>query len=154
MAIVIQTTFSGALIDAEYKPDLMLILVTWASFRVQFLSGVALAFCGGLLMDLFSGSPSGLFSVMYCLLVLVFGYVDSKFQVDSNASKAIMVFAASIAVGCMVLIMRWVAGQVEIGWNVGQWIILKAGVTAMTSLILFLILDSFWSGYSRLVGTR
>ncbi len=105
-------------------------------------------------MDLFSGSPAGLFSIMYCLLLLIFGYTDSRFQVDSNSAKSIIVFAASLAVGCMVLIMRRAAGPVEFGWNVGQWIILKSGITAMTSLIIFPLLDSFWSGYSRLVGTR
>lgn len=152
--LVIQTTLLGLLFGSEYKPDLMLILVSWASLRVQFFVGVGLAFWGGLLMDLFSGAPSGLFSTMYCILLLFFGYADSRFQVDTNGAKAIMVFAASLVVGCMVLIMRRLAGPVELGWNAGQWILIKSGTTAITSLLIFPMLDGFWSAYSRLVGTR
>ncbi|MBI5249006.1 MAG: rod shape-determining protein MreD [Desulfomonile tiedjei] len=152
--IVIQTTFAGFFWGSEYKPDLMLVLVSWAGFRMQFLVGVALAFCGGLILDLFSGSPSGLFSLMYCFLLLAFGYADSRFHVDSNSAKAVMIFAASLIVGGMVFIMRRVASPVELGWNVGQWIIIKSGITAMTSLVILPALDSLWSGYTRLVGIR
>ncbi len=152
--LVIQTTSFGFLADAEYKPDLMLIIVAWASLRIPFLAGVGVAFCGGILMDLFSGCPSGLFSIIYCLVLVLFGYMDSKFQVDTNTAKVTMIFIATLAAGCMVLLMRRAGGPIEFGWHVVQWVIVKSGVTAAASAIILPLLDKLWWGYSRLVGTR
>ena len=153
-AIVLQTTFLSFAVGNDYKPDLILIFIVWASTRIQFLAAVGLAFFGGLVVDLFSGSPSGLFSITYCVMILTIGYMDSKFQVESNSAKAIMVFVSSLAVGCIIMIMRRAAGPVEFVWSVGQWIIFKSGITGLVSLMIFPALDTIWSGYSRLVGTR
>jgi rod shape-determining protein MreD len=153
-SLVIQTTSLGFLADAEYKPDLILIIVAWASLRIPFLIGVGVAFCGGILMDLFSGCPSGLFSIVYCLVLLLFGYMDSKFQVGTNTAKVTMIFIATLASGCMVLLMRRAGGPTEFGWHIVQWVIVKSGITAAASAIILPLLDKLWWGYSRLVGTR
>ncbi len=80
--------------------------------------------------------------------------MDAKFQVDTNTAKAVMVFVATLASGCMVLLMRRAGGPIEFGWDLVEWVVVKSVSTAAASAIILPVLDRLWWGYSRLVGTR
>jgi rod shape-determining protein MreD len=63
--VVLQSTILSEIFPDWIKPDLMLILITYWGITFPFLPGSLLAFWAGLLMDCLSGSPFGLFLVVY-----------------------------------------------------------------------------------------
>ena len=151
-ALVLQTTSWGFLIPAAYKPDLALILVIWVSLRMTFGIGAGFAFAVGLAIDMLSGSPTGLFALIYCLLFVTCGFLHSTFRIDVLSGKALTVFGSTLAAGGIVFFVRWLSGSFELGWSVSQWVLLKSVVAALASLAVFPVVDRVWAGFSRLVG--
>jgi rod shape-determining protein MreD len=151
-ALVLQTTSWAFVIPAAYKPDLILILVLWASFRMPFVTGVGFAFAAGAAVDLFSGAPFGLFATFYCILFAACGFLDSTFRIDSLSGKAVTVFGSTLAAGGIVFFVRWLSGPFEWNWSASQWVLLKSLIAAVASLLVFPVIDRVWAGYSRLVG--
>jgi rod shape-determining protein MreD len=153
-ALVLQTTSWVFLIPAAYKPDLILILVLWASLRMTFLIGVGFAFAGGVAVDMLSGSPTGLFAIIYCLLFVTCGFLHATVSMDVASGRALAVFGSTLAAGCVVLCLRWQSGPVELSWGLPKWILLKSTIAALASLAIFPAVDSVWARYSRLVGAH
>jgi len=153
-ALVTQITSWGFLIPGAYKPDLILILVVWASLRLTFVTGVEFAFAGGMVVDLLSGSPIGLFAIIYCMLFVACGFLHSTFQIDDLSGRAVTVFGSTLAAGCIVFFLRCLSGPFELGWEAPRWILLKSVIGAAASLVVFLVVDRVWAGYSRLVGVH
>jgi rod shape-determining protein MreD len=151
-ALVLQTTSWGFLIPAAYKPDLTLILVIWVSLRMTFGIGAGFAFAVGLAIDMLSGSPTGLFALIYCLIFVTCGFLHSTFRIDVLSGKALTVFGSTLAAGGIVFFVRWLSGSFELGWSVSQWVLLKSVVAALASLAVFPVVDRVWAGFSRLVG--
>jgi rod shape-determining protein MreD len=151
-ALVLQTTSWAFVIPAAYKPDLILILILWASFRMRFVTGVCFAFAAGAAVDMLSGSPLGLFATIYCLLFVACGFLDSTFRIDDLSGKAVTVFGSTLAIGGIVFLVRWLSSPFEWAWSASQWVLLKSLIAAMASLIVFPAIDRLWAGYSRLVG--
>jgi len=152
--LLVQTSIVGHVINVGYKPDFFLILVFWAAIRITFIAAAVFAFVAGLLMDLFSGAPHGLFATIYLLFLLASAYLHSVFQMENHAARAVSIFCAMIGSGCVVLLVRILAGPTEFGWNTAQWLLLKAVITAIFSVALVPMLDWLWNGYSKLVATR
>jgi len=151
-AFVLQTTSWGFLVPAAYKPDLALILVLWVSLRMTFAIGAGFAFAVGLATDMLSGSPTGLFALIYCVLFATCGFLHSTFRIDALSGKAVTVFGSTLAAGGIVFFVRWLSGPFELGWSVSQWVLLKSVFAAMASLVVFPVVDRVWAGFSRLVG--
>jgi rod shape-determining protein MreD len=153
-ALIFQTTVMMFFIPPEYRPDLLLVIVIWCGYRLSFITGALTAFGTGLLVDLFSGSPTGLFSTMYCLFVLLLGYLDSRFHLDSIPAKAVMILGATLVTGFMVFALRRAAAPVEFGAHALEWITVRSIITAGIAIPVLSFLDTMWSGYSRLVGAN
>ncbi|AFM26360.1 rod shape-determining protein MreD [Desulfomonile tiedjei] len=151
-ALIVQTTVMMFFIPPEYRPDLMLIVIVWCGYRLSFITGAPAAFGTGLLVDLFSGSPTGLFSTMYCLFILLLGYLDSRFHLDSIPAKAVMILGATLVTGFMVFALRRASAPVEFGAHALEWITIRSIITAGIAVPVLSFLDTAWSGYSRLVG--
>jgi rod shape-determining protein MreD len=154
LVLVIQTTSFGFLLPSAYKPDLFLVLVFWASLRLPFLVGVALAFVGGMCVDLLSGSPLGLFAVIYCSTFVTCGYLNTVFQIDTPGRQAATTFGAAVACAAVVLLGRALTGPMAIGWNSLQWVLLKTFCTTVSSLALFPLMDRARTAYTSLTGIR
>jgi len=152
--MVLQTISGGLVIPAEYKPDLMLILVLWAAVRSSLLIGLGFAFISGLFLDLFSGAPAGLFALINCLVFVATGSLNSRFAMDRVSARTISVFGASLLAALLVVSLRWATGPVELGARTMQWIVAKSAISALASLLLFPVLDKFWTGYCRIIGAR
>ncbi|MGO9117616.1 MAG: rod shape-determining protein MreD [Desulfomonilaceae bacterium] len=152
--LLLQTTIIPLLVNSQYKPDLFLILVFWAAIRITFVSAAVFAFTAGLLTDLFSGAPPGLFAILYLLIFLSCAYLHSVFQLDSHAVNAMTVFCASFVAGHMIIAVTWLKVPVEFGWNLFQWPFLKSLSTALFAVMVVPALDWFWNSYSKLVPAR
>lgn len=152
VVVVLQVTSFGFMLNAQYKPDLFLILVVWSSLRFSFSAGVGFSFFLGIVADLLSGSPTGLFGLIYCLVFTVCGYLNATFRVDTHTGRALMVLLGVPATGIFVLLARWIGGPVEVGWQTVQWFVVKSLVTALAGLVAFPLIDGAWRHTARLAG--
>lgn len=154
IALTLQTTSFGFMIRAAYKPELMMILVVWASLRTSFVPGMGFAFAGGIVVDTLSGSPSGLFAVIYSIVFVACGYSNATFDIDSQPGRAVTIFVSTLACGFLVMLIRWLEGPAELGWLGVELILLKSLVTGAAALAMIPLLDRLWAGFSRLAGVR
>ncbi len=154
LALWLQTTSLCFLVPSEYKPDLFLILVYWASVRLPFAFGVALCFGGGLMVDFLSGSPVGLFALLYCMVLVSCGYLNSVFEMDTPVTRAVIILVAALASAGIVSLMRALVASTDVGWNSIVWVLLKLLSTSVVSLVVFSGLDRFQAAYSNLIGAR
>ncbi len=152
--LLIQTTIIGQFINVSYKPDFFLMLVFWAAMRMSFVTASVFAFIAGLLMDLFSGAPLGLFAIIYQMVFLSSVYLHSVFQMENHVARAMTIFCAMAGSGCVIISVRMLTGPGEFGWNMIQWLLLKAIIGAFFSVALIPTLDWLWNGYSKLVPAR
>jgi rod shape-determining protein MreD len=151
---IVQTASIGLLIPAAYKPDVMLILVVWASLRLTRGIGMSFAFVAGLLMDILSGSPMGLFALIYCVCFVMCDVANSTFDIDRPAGRALTTLGVTILAGGTVLLTRWLTGPTGTGLHTIVWILSKSLITGLSSLVLFPVLDRSWTSCSKLVGVR
>jgi rod shape-determining protein MreD len=151
-ALVIQTTSLAFLIPLAYKPDLILILVAWASLRMSFSVAAVFAFSAGILVDLLSGSPMGLFAIIYCLIFLAYGYCHATLHLESLAAQAVVILFFTLASGALVLFMRLLGGPVEFGWTAASCFLFKSLFTGLAAVLVLPLVDRLRAGYARLVG--
>jgi rod shape-determining protein MreD len=151
--LVIQTAWIGFLTPVSYKPDLMMILVVWASLRTDFLPGAVFSFLGGALIDATSGSPSGLFPVIYCLAFIICGFYNALLHMDSPLGRTIAVFGLSAGAGLLALLVRYFTAPVEISLMLLIWALLRSLVTGLVSMMVFPLIDQLFKGYLRIIGT-
>jgi rod shape-determining protein MreD len=150
--LILQTTSLAFLIPVGYKPDLILVLVAWGSLRMPFTVAAGFAFLAGILIDLLSGSPMGLFAIIYCAIFVMCGYCQATLQLEGPVAQGLVIFCLTLISGAVALLTRWIAGPVEFGWHAAQWIMLKSLFTGFASAILLPLLDRLRKGYIRLVG--
>jgi rod shape-determining protein MreD len=154
VCLVIQVTSMSFFVSADYKPDLFMILVFWASLRTAFMSSAIFAFAAGFAVDLYSASPQGLFPVIYCLAFLSGAYLNSIAQIDSPLGRTSTVLAATLAAGFLVAFLRQIVGPAGLGWHAFQWLFVKSVLTGLATLIVFPLMDWSWAAYLRLAGIR
>jgi rod shape-determining protein MreD len=154
VALWLQTTSVCLAIPSECKPDLFLILVYWTSLRLSFAIGIALCFGGGILVDSLSGSPMGLFALLYCMVFVSCGYLNTVFEIDTPMTRAVIILVAALASSGVVVSMRALASATDFGWNSALWVLAKASITSVVSLLIFPALDRFRMAYVNLIGER
>ncbi len=150
--LVIQTAWIGFLTPVSYKPDLMMIMVVWASLRTDFLPGALFSFLGGALIDATSGSPSGLFPIIYCMAFIVCGFYNALLQMDSPPGRIVAIFGFSAVSSILALALRYFTGPVQVSFMVLIWVLLRSLFTGLASVVVFPMLDKLFRGYVRLVG--
>jgi rod shape-determining protein MreD len=154
VVVVLQNNSLGFVLSAAYKPDLILIVVLWAGLRTNPIPGMFFAFSLGILADLLSGSPTGLFAVIYCVVYVVCGFLNATLDIDRPAVRSAAAFGACLLAAAAVVIMRWLSGPVGFGKEAAQWVFAKSLITGLACLIVFPVVDRFWMGYCRIVGVR
>lgn len=154
IVLVAQITLFRILFPATCKPDLAAVLVVWSALRLSAAVGIMFAFSMGLGIDLTSGAPMGLFSLVYSVVFVTCGYVNSTVDVDTHTGRAAAVFGTILLAAAMVLFMRWVAGAVGFGSSVAWHVMLRSVITCAVALFLLPGLDRAWAGYHRLLGVR
>ncbi|MFH0960783.1 MAG: rod shape-determining protein MreD [Pseudomonadota bacterium] len=150
--LVIQCGILHRIFPMELKPDLTLLVVVWVGLKGDYLSGLFAAFLIGLTQDLLSGSPLGLFSVMYVLTIIFAGYLSDNFHVESLGASFAIAFLISLGSFSLVFISRWLLGQVTLELEIVKIILVKTILTSLSLIIVKPVLDNAWKGYSRIVG--
>lgn len=154
ITLALQTTVLSFALPSAVKPDLMLIVVGWAGLRTTYGLGVVFAFCAGLAVDLLSGSPFGLFALIYCLAFFGCAYVHAVFPLDDYVGWATTICVAALLAGLAVVVTRLVANPMGLGLMSGVWVVLKSLSTAIAALVILPCLDGLWSGYAKIAGVR
>jgi rod shape-determining protein MreD len=132
----------------------MLVAVCWTALRATYSVGVSFAFVAGLAADLMSGSPFGLFGLIYCLVFCGYAYMHAVFPLDDYVGWATTIFGAAVISAVVVLLARWLHGPMGFGWHAAAWVLLKSLSTAVASLVMFPCMDGLWAGLSRLAGVK
>lgn len=154
IALGFQTTSLAFAVPTGLKPDLMLVVVVWAAGRISFGIGAPFAFMAGMMMDLFSGSPTGLFAVFYCLVLVCSAYAHATLHIHGYAGPVVLVFCASVVAGATAVAAARVGGPVGLGWSAAGWIALKALITAVTALPAFVLIEWAWRTSSEATTLR
>ncbi|MCA1961743.1 MAG: rod shape-determining protein MreD [Desulfomonile sp.] len=150
----LQTTSMAFLVSSAYKPDLMLVLIVWAGLRLPFAMGAAFAFVAGVGVDTLSGSPLGLFGLIYALVCVACGYLGGVVRIEGRTGRTILVLVAALWTGVAILLARLLRGPIGFGWHVTGWIIAKALITTGAALVVFPCIDWARLGFSKLMGER
>ena len=154
MVSLLQVTSVGFLVPMDYKPDLMLVAVIWASLRVRLEAGMGFAFCSGLVMDFLSGAPTGLFALIYSVSFVACGFLNSTFVIDRAGGRMLAAWMATMIAGIAVMVMNWISGPIELGTANVLPLVAKSTTTGLACLLLFPVLDKMHNGFSRLIGAE
>lgn len=150
--LVIQCCVLSMIFPMELKPDFTLLLVVWIGLKGEYISGLVSAFALGLMEDLLSGGPLGLFSMLYVLAVIFSSYFRDNFTMESIwAYFAITLLISTVCFGTA-LLSRWLVGQIEFEPVFIKIIATKAILTCLSLILVKPILDKAWEGYSRIFG--
>lgn len=125
------------------QPDLVLLVVVAWSLLGRDAEGIAWAFAGGLLLDLFSGAPLGVSSVGLVLAAFVAGLGTGKIGPDNIALPPLMGIAGTLIFHVTTLLLL-----VAFGLQPPTWLDSLSYVTLPSGLLnLVLVLPVF-----RLMG--
>ena len=152
LSLVFQSSVLGKILPFEYKPDVALLVVIWIGVKGDYFYGILSVFTLGLAMDLLSGSPLGLFPVIYLSAFLFASYVNQSFDVERLGLGWSITIVTCFVSFCMVFLARWLGGQILFESSIIKLIILKTILTSLGLLIVKPVLDGAWKGYSKVIG--
>ncbi|MGC8907998.1 MAG: rod shape-determining protein MreD [Desulfomonilaceae bacterium] len=152
IALFFQTTTQMFLSHPIVKPDIVLIIVIWASTRFGFNEGILFSFSAGLLADCLSGAPTGLFAFLYCVSFLVCRYLDATTDLDTHGARFVAAFAVCILEAISVLASRYMAGPFGMGAALALSVFAKALFTGSLAIVVMPLLDRLWIERPRLSG--
>ena len=134
-----QSAVISELLPDFVKPDLMLILITYLGASPLLVTGAILVFFCGLLQETFSGSPQGLFLVIY-LSIFFFIKLVGKFLIlgDTITLRIILV---AVSITFQLLLMVFLPPALGIFFNLSlpgvSWILPQGLMTCAVGWPLF-----------------
>ena len=103
-ALLLQVTIFPAYLDDPFKPNLLIIAVTYLGLKTYRLGG-GLAFCLGLVQDCFSGLYLGLSGFSFLSIYLLLKITAGRFYTDNRFLMIIVVFLATVVNGLLHLFL-------------------------------------------------
>jgi rod shape-determining protein MreD len=152
LSFVVESSILGNIFPMEFKPDLTLLIVVWIGLKRAYIPGVIAVFLLGVVEDLLSGAPLGLFPVIYLTVFMFSVYVSVNFDVDQlGAGLSVALLACSVSFS-LIFLARWFIGQISFEPQIIKIVILKTILSSLSLIIFKPVLDGAWKGYSRLMG--
>jgi rod shape-determining protein MreD len=102
--IILQVTILPEYIADPFKPNLLIIAVTWLGLKTG-RSGGFIAFGLGILQDCFSGIYLGLNGFSYLFLFIILNMAADRLFTESRYLMVFLVFLASIVIGLINLLL-------------------------------------------------
>jgi rod shape-determining protein MreD len=103
--LTVQTTLFASLPIQRVRPDIMLIFTLYLAFSYPPISGGILAFLMGFLMDLFSGSSFGLYTLSRLFLFYVAHLFKERFYMEYFSSQFFFGFIFAVSEGLLILLL-------------------------------------------------
>lgn len=152
LSFVVESSILGNIFPMEFKPDLTLLIVVWIGLKRAYVPGLIAVFLLGVVEDLLSGAPLGLFPVIYLAVFMFSVYVSVNFDVDQlGAGLSVALLACSVSFS-LIFLARWLIGQISFEPEIIKIVIVKTILSSLSLIILKPVLDGVWKGYSRLMG--
>lgn len=139
--IVFQRTLLSLLFGGKITLEMTLILVIYAGFRFDIVRGGLLAFFLGFLLDVVSGTTTGLYAFIYTL-IFFFSYL---LAVGVYAERMILImgvtFVFAMLEGCIVvLVYQWVY-SLDVFYNLLGIFLPQAFVAGVLSPAVFAVFN-------------
>lgn len=98
------------------QPDLvLLVVIAWAILDHE-REGMAWAFVGGLFLDLFSGAPLGLSSLVLLLVSFVVGFTEARLYRQSLILPILLTVAGALAYHLLYLLSLRLVSGFPVAW--------------------------------------
>jgi hypothetical protein len=138
---LLQSTWISEMIPHFMKPDLMLIFVVYVGTLPYLISGAAVVAIGGLLYELFSGCPGGLFVVIYLLLFFLLKFLAKFILIGESLSfRLLLVFAALFLQDLLVGLLPFAFGILQsLFFPRWTWILSQAAATSLVGWPLWIL---------------
>lgn len=105
LVVILQVAILPAYLDDPFKPNLMIILVSYLALREEIsFFGALLAYLLGLLQGTFSGVHFGLAGISMLLIYMLLKKVADQLYTDSDHLMVVVVFIATIIDACTSLV--------------------------------------------------
>lgn len=146
LSLILQS-YLDILAIAGVKPDLLLILTIYFSFKEGAFRGQIIGFVAGLLQDAISitNVPLGWQAMPKAIAGYLIGKYGNSIRGESLFSMGILVFAISIIHGIMLLFLAWIFIRVQFEMTY-KVVFPEALYNAILGPILFTIYDRIFSG--------
>ncbi|MCX5910642.1 MAG: hypothetical protein NTV04_01815 [Deltaproteobacteria bacterium] len=133
LILLLQTTWVSEIFPPFLKPDLMLVFVVYVGTLPYLFSGAALVGTGGLLYELFSGSPGGIILMTYFILFFLLKALTKFILIGEALSfRLLLVFGALILQDLLIGLLPFVLGVAPtITYPPGTWILAQAAATSL-----------------------
>ena len=126
--LVLDTTVWSWVDRNHFRPDFTLVLVVYLGLSLPLAAGGVLAGISGLLTDVVSGGPAGLFMVVYLVIFGLAQLARQKLDPASATYKILLVLA--LAATAEVLTWGLLFG---LGWSLGR--LLESGLLVVSQTI-------------------
>ncbi|HAU32355.1 MAG: Rod shape-determining protein MreD [Desulfotomaculum sp. 46_296] len=115
-ALTLQATVLDYLRVAGVKPDIVLIVIIFNSFRQGSKNGALWGFAAGLLVDIFSGGYFGLNALSLAAAGYLAGEAKTGLYLNSNTRVAAVTLAVSLAAGVFQYLLLAFSGVFVSPW--------------------------------------
>ena len=142
--VVLQTTVLSGLQLFGAQPDVAMIILIYIANRHGSLKGEVTAFGAGLLTDLLSGAPLGLFPAVYVPLAYLAGLTHNRVYTDPIIMPALFLLTAGLSKGLMLLLLGSVFGLQDAVTSVlAPGFLVELGMNVLLAPALFALMDMF-----------
>ncbi len=144
IALVLQTSVIGRIRIAGVSPDLVMVVVAAAAFRLRDNGVLLLGFLGGLILDVSGTSVIGLWS--FAMTLVAWAAVTSR----EHGGRGALVNASRISLLTLVGIVAHTVAAIAFGdWSlaIGEALVLTVLVPALNlglAILLFPVLSRLW----------
>ncbi len=105
LGVLLQVSIFPAYLADPFKPNILIIFVSYLGFRVAMPLGACAAFGLGLIQDSFSGIYFGLNGFSYLLIYVLFHGTAVRLYTESRSLIVLGAFLASLLNGCIQLLL-------------------------------------------------
>ncbi len=153
LLLTFQTTFLGVFPWKSVRPDLLLILTLYLSLTYPAALGSILALGMGLVMDAFSGSGFGLYTLLRPLIFFAAKLYRERFYLEGYSARFLFVIVFSVLEGVLVLVTLQILNPVPASKLIPFFfssLLLHSVPTGLFALPVFRLLDwgSLLMGFS------
>lgn len=136
LAAVLQSTVFSQLRAFGGQPDLVVVIVLAWSILDSEGEGMAWAFAGGLLLDVLSGAPLGLSSLVLLPVAYLVGLSEAQLYRANVGLLLLLGAGGSLAYHVLYVIALRLLGGIAIPWPEGIWYVTLPSVILDVCLII------------------
>lgn len=130
--------------------DVTVVLIAFLALRANVMEGAFSAFAVGYLLDLMSGQPTGLYTFLGVLVMLLGRIGNNLLDVRTAPSFAVFAVGMDVLHSLLAIAFTWLTrrGEAGVGFSFGAFV-LQAALTGLAALALYPLLKRIDPGADR-----